>query len=121
MRHLHQIATLLVAFVGIVLPVATTAADQQLLTLSGASYTVDFSRENGSIVRFASRGRPDSIWRSGEHGLWQVAGGGDQRVDAAQFSPASPDRRHSSETPSELEMSLTEPTTAPGSTSRIMS
>jgi hypothetical protein len=60
----------LIALVTVVLA-QPARADLRVVTLSGASYTVDFSRENGSIVRFAARGRTDSIWHSGEHGLWQ--------------------------------------------------
>jgi len=68
------------------------AAGEQVITISGASYTADFSRENGSIVRFAARGGADSIWRSGEHGLWQAVAADQSRIAAAQFSLASADR-----------------------------
>ncbi len=87
-----RLTIFLSALIAAVAAAAQVAASDQVITISGASYTVDFSRENGSIVRFAAQGRPDSIYRSGEHGLWQVVGADRQRVDAVAFSPASTDR-----------------------------
>lgn len=87
-----RLAIFLFALVSFVATATAAAAGEQAVTISGASYTAEFSPENGSIVRFAARGAAESIWHSGEHGLWQVVAADQSRIDAAQFSPASPDR-----------------------------
>ena len=92
MRREQTVASIAFALLGTLAPVAPAGADQQVITLSGAAYTADFSAENGALIRFAARGQPGSIWQSGAQGLWQVVQLGGKRVDAAQFSASSSER-----------------------------
>lgn len=87
-----RMAALALALMGTAGVVASALAGEQTLTIAGTAYTAEFSSENGALVRFAVRGKAGSIWHSGEQGLWQIVGAGAQRIDAAEFSPGSPER-----------------------------
>lgn len=87
-----RFSVLLLGLIATVAGAALGVASDQNITISGQSYTAEFSRENGSIVGFAARGAAESIWRSGEHGLWQVVGADGEPIAAAQFSPTAAER-----------------------------
>jgi hypothetical protein len=68
------------------------ACGEDAITLSGHAYTITLSAANGSILTFSPTGHAGSVLRSGEHGLWQARFESGVARDAAEFSPASPER-----------------------------
>ena len=73
-------------------PLVRAAAEPRPLTVAGQAYSAEFSSENGSLVRFATQGKTESLWQSGEDGLWQLTFQDDRRLTAAQFSADSRER-----------------------------
>lgn len=73
--------------------VGVSAALAGSRTLAPAAGSVELDPANGAIVRAAPTGAPDSIWRSGEDGLWRLSIAGGSGCSASAFDADGPTNR----------------------------
>jgi hypothetical protein len=74
-------------------PEARSADRTADIVLSNDRMEIVLSRDNGSILKLAPKGRQGSIFRSGEFGLWQARLDDKTVIDATSFSATSAKRR----------------------------
>ena len=71
-------------------------AGKPWLTLNAGKHQIAFDPANGSLVRLCDGGSKETLFRSGESGLWEVRFQDGQAVNASEFQPGAGPKRFES-------------------------